>query len=128
CCDSLAKYAAAFFKTSRSCFTSASSLRSRAISLSSSCAVLAPLTGPRPCLAAATQFAIVPFGTDRRCEASPCVRFCSRTSRTASERSSGEYCWIVLFLVFFTRLLLLVVYQAGVSDLFSPPQTSLGRV
>ena len=89
--DSLAKYAVAFFKMSRSRRASASSLRSRLFSCSRSIAVRLPACAfcgiPR---LAATQLAKVPFGIARRLAASPCVKPCSVNYLTASSRNSGE--------------------------------------
>jgi len=74
--DSLAKYAVAFFSTSFSMRSTASSLRSFATSASSSDTLRLPggVVGSVPRLAAATQFASVPFGMAIRLAASSSVR------------------------------------------------------
>src|SRR5471030_286807 len=91
--DSLAKYAVAFFRTSFSIRSTASSLRSLATSASSSATLRLPggAFGSVPRLAALTQLASVPLGIKIRCAASSSVNPCASTSLTASARNSGVY-------------------------------------
>jgi len=123
--DSRAKYAAAFFTISRSMRASASSLRSFAFSASSSGTVRLPGTaeGVASFFAALTQFANVPFGIAMRVAASSSVRPWTKTSLTASSRSSGVY-----VLVRFINSPVGEVYQTGVSEKVRVPHTLSNQV
>src|SRR4030043_325200 len=91
--DSLAKYAAAFFKMSRSILTSNSSFFVRASSISTSVRGLyvLPISPSLPALNFFTQLTMVDGGNDNRRPASGTDRPSSVTSFTASSRTSLVY-------------------------------------
>jgi hypothetical protein len=88
----LKKATVAFFSTSFSIRSIASSRRNLAISSSSSATLRLPGGGAGivdPRLAAMTQFDSVPLGIDSRCAAASSDIPCSSTRWTASARNSG---------------------------------------